>query len=135
MDLLQVPPSSKSVVVTRLVRNTSTETKSILKNNVDHFLGPKWVDYGTYCKPDRSSTLSDTVSKWTVAIKKFHVTTVAKSFCFKTIQSQVFKKNKEDVDRFGPEALGSSAVFAKSVSVRFSSIQIIGALVGQKEAT
>ncbi|KAJ1354869.1 hypothetical protein KIN20_011943 [Parelaphostrongylus tenuis] len=62
--------------------------------------------------------LSDIVSNWTVDIKQFHVTAVAKSFCFNAMQSHTLPVNKE-VSRFGLGALGSSAVFARSVFVQF----------------
>ncbi|KAJ1354809.1 hypothetical protein KIN20_011858 [Parelaphostrongylus tenuis] len=42
--------------------------------------------------------------------------------------------NKEEDGRFGLKALGSTTVFAKSVSTRFPSLQTVEALVGQKEA-
>ncbi|KAJ1355085.1 hypothetical protein KIN20_012355 [Parelaphostrongylus tenuis] len=71
------------------------------------------------------ATLSDIVSNWTVAIRQFHATAIAKSFYFKTRQSHTLPKNKEVVDRFELEALGSSVVFAGSVSVWFPSLQII----------
>ncbi|KAJ1372808.1 hypothetical protein KIN20_035080 [Parelaphostrongylus tenuis] len=42
------------------------------------------------------------------------------------------QENEEDVDRFELEALESSAKFARCVSVRFPSLQIIGALAEQE---
>ncbi|KAJ1355158.1 hypothetical protein KIN20_012462 [Parelaphostrongylus tenuis] len=71
------------------------------------------------------ATLSDIVSNWTVAIRQFHATAIANSFYFKTRQSHTLPKNKEVIDRFELEALGSSVVFAGSVSVWFPSLQII----------
>ncbi|KAJ1355816.1 hypothetical protein KIN20_013367 [Parelaphostrongylus tenuis] len=42
----------------------------------------------------------------------------------------VAQESKEEIDRFGLEALGPSTVFARSTSAQSSSLKIIGALVG-----
>ncbi|KAJ1345674.1 hypothetical protein KIN20_000263 [Parelaphostrongylus tenuis] len=77
----------------------------------------------TCCKPVRPTMLSDIVSNWTVAIS--NSTSTLSPNHFTSRQCKAARCQKEEVDRFGLGALGSSAVFVRSVSVRFPSLQTL----------